>query len=138
MTMDYVTDVGCHSVHAPSFRRGLIEAYGDSNNIDLRKQDWRWSALLFSILSGAVIGSPEVDSASWGFSDEDKLKLSRSWGSAHVSCLHLGDYASNHHIYSVQAILNMHTSEHLVGSIKEWAVYQAAATVIARGLGLHK
>ncbi|KAF2691642.1 hypothetical protein K458DRAFT_381488 [Lentithecium fluviatile CBS 122367] len=124
--------------HAPSFRKSLLEAYGESDEIDLRDHDWRWAALLFSILSGAMIGSPEADSAAWGFSDSDKLKLSRAWGNAQVSCLHLGDYASRHHIYSVQSILNMHTSEHLVGSTKEWAAYQAASTVIARGLGLHK
>jgi hypothetical protein len=116
----------------------MLEAYGDSNEIDLREHDWRWLALLFSILSGAILASPEADSVSWGFSIEDKLKLSRMWGNAIISCLQLGDYASSHHIYSVQAILEMHTSEHLVGSTKEWAVYQAAAIVIARGLGLHK
>ncbi|KAJ4293268.1 hypothetical protein N0V90_008550 [Kalmusia sp. IMI 367209] len=89
-------------------------------------------------MSASIIGSPEEISASWGFSDAEKLKLSRQWGKSLISCLQLGDYASRHHIFSVQAILNMHTSEHLVGSAKEWAVYQASSTVIARGLGLNK
>ncbi|KAF1973028.1 hypothetical protein BU23DRAFT_466187 [Bimuria novae-zelandiae CBS 107.79] len=124
--------------HGPSFRKALLEAYGDAVQLDLRNHDWRWCALLFSILSASIIGSPEEVSASWGFSDADKLRLSRRWGNSLISCLQLGDYASKHHIYSVQAILNMHTSEHLVGSAKEWAVYQAASTVIARGLGLNK
>jgi len=116
----------------------LLEAYGESDTLDLRSHDWRWCALLFSILSAAIIGSPESISASWGFSDADKLRMSRQWGKAVISSLQLGDYASRHHIYSVQAILNMHTSEHLVGSAKEWAVYQAFATVIARALGLNR
>lgn len=124
--------------HAPSFRKGLLEAYGGSQELDLRSHDWRWSALLFSILSASIIGAPEAVSTLWGFSNADKLERSRQWGHAMISCLHLGDFASRHHIYSVQAILNMHTSEHLVGSTKEWAAYQASATVIARGLGLHK
>ncbi|KAF2440708.1 hypothetical protein P171DRAFT_435480 [Karstenula rhodostoma CBS 690.94] len=124
--------------HGPSFRQALLEAYGDDDHFDLRCHDWRWCALLFSLLSASIIGSPEEVSNSWGFSDVDKLKLSRQWGNSLISCLQLGDYASKHHIYSVQAILNMHTSEHLVGSAKEWAVYQAASTVIARGLGLNK
>lgn len=108
--------------HGPSFRKGLSEAYGDADQLDLRAHDWRWCSLLFSILSASIIGSPEEVSASWGFSDANKLKLSREWGNALISCLQLGDYASKHHIYSIQAILNMHTSEHLVGSAKEWAV----------------
>ncbi|KAF1958605.1 hypothetical protein CC80DRAFT_502552 [Byssothecium circinans] len=124
--------------HAPSFRKALHAAYEDSQEIDLRQHDSRWCALLFSILSAGMIGSDEAVSASWGFSDTDKLRLSREWGNCLVSCLHLGDFASKHHVYSVQAILNMHTSEHLVGSTKEWATYQATATVVARGLGLHK
>jgi hypothetical protein len=124
--------------HGPSFRKALLEAYGDADQLDLRDHDWRWCALLFSILSASIIGAPEEVSLSWGFSDADKLKLSRQWGNSLVSCLQLGDYASKHHIYSVQAIMNMHTSEHLVGSAKEWAVYQAASSVIARGLGLNK
>jgi hypothetical protein len=130
--------VTLRSSHAPSFHRDLLQAYGEAENINLRGHDWRWTALLFSILSAALICAPEADSAAWGFSDVEKLQLSRSWGNAQISCLNLGDYASKHHIHSIQAILNMHASEHLVGSSKEWAVYQATAIVIARNLGLHK
>ncbi|PVH97630.1 hypothetical protein DM02DRAFT_674005 [Periconia macrospinosa] len=122
----------------PSFRKSVLEAYDDDSVINLRKNGWLWSALLFSVLSASMIGSCETVSASWGFSDSEKLRLSRTWGSALISCLHLGDYATAYHVYSVQAIFNMHTSEHLVGSTKEWAVYQSAAIVIARGLGFHK
>ena len=68
----------------------------------------------------------------------DKVRLARSWGNATITCLVLGDFASNFHIYSVQAILNLHTSEHLVGSAKEFVVYQSAAVAIARGIGLHR
>ena len=124
--------------HGPSFRKALLAAYGESSQLALRDHDWRWCALLHSILAASIVGSPEDVSASWGFSDADKLRLARQWGNSLVSCLQLGDYSSKHHIYSVQAILNMHTSEHLVGSAKEWAVYQAASIVIARGLGLNK
>lgn len=124
--------------HGPTFRRALLAAYGEHDHFDLRCHDWRWCALLFSILSASIIGSPEEVSISWGFSNADKLRLSRQWVNSMISCLQLGDFAAQHHIYSVQAILTMHTSEHLVGSAKEWAVYQAASTVIARGLGLNK
>ncbi|KAF2709681.1 MFS general substrate transporter [Pleomassaria siparia CBS 279.74] len=124
--------------HAPSFRKSLIEAYGQSEELELRNLDWRWTALLFSILSACIIGSPETVSHSWGYTLPQKVRLARQWGSAATSCLQLGDFASKFHINSVQAIINMHTSEHLVGSTKEWAVYQGAATIIARGLGLHR
>jgi hypothetical protein len=32
--------------HGPSFRRNLLEAYGNDGAIDLQTLDWRWSALL--------------------------------------------------------------------------------------------
>lgn len=142
LMVDYHQDCMAYWVggiyHGPSFRKALLEAYGGTNQLVLQDHDWRWCALLLSILAASIIGSPEDVSASWGFSDADKLRLARQWGNSLISCLQLGGYASRHHIYSVQAIINMHTSEHLVGSAKEWAVYQAASIVIARGLGLNK
>ncbi|CAI6336840.1 unnamed protein product [Periconia digitata] len=122
----------------PSFRESVLEAYNGTEQISLCKHDWLWSALLFSILSASMIGSSEEISKSWGYSNAEKMRLSRTWGHSLISCLHLGDFASKYHIYSVQAIFNMHTSEHLVGSTKEWAVYQATGLVIARGLGMHR
>lgn len=32
--------------HAPSFRRKLLEAYGQSSELNLQKLDWKWTALL--------------------------------------------------------------------------------------------
>ncbi|KAF2109153.1 hypothetical protein BDV96DRAFT_240049 [Lophiotrema nucula] len=124
--------------HAPTFKKTLRDAYGQSNALEVQNLDWRWTALLFSILSASVIGSPDAVSTSWGFPVADKVRLARNWGNATITCLILGDYASNFHIYSVQAILNLHTSEHLVGSAKEFVVYQNAAVAIARGIGLHR
>lgn len=180
--------------HGPSFRKELIAAYGQTGELDLPNLDWRWTALLFAILSSSIIGSPEETSALWGYSAVDKVRLARQWGTyyqnairmysvesqgcamdyhwhglaafiarprlpstlplhsgllyhcransvpgqAAISCLLLGDFASKYHISSVQAVLVMHTSEHLVGSTKEWAVYQNAGIIIARGLGLHR
>ncbi|KAF2192226.1 hypothetical protein K469DRAFT_694358 [Zopfia rhizophila CBS 207.26] len=124
--------------HAPSFRRSLHEAYGQSHTLELQNLDWRWTALLFSILSASIIGSPDSVSVGWGYPGSEKVRLTRQWGHATISCLLLGDFASKYHIYSVQAIINMHTSEHLVGSSKEFVVYQGAALVIAKGLGLHR
>jgi len=109
--------------HAPSFLKVLLAQYGQSDELELRNLDWRWTALLFSILSACIIGSPEPISLSWGYTIPDKIRLARKWGSAATSCLQLGDYASKYHINSIQAILNMHTSEHLVGSTKEWGRY---------------
>lgn len=124
--------------HAPSFRRSLQIACGESERLDLQTVDWLWTALLFSIISASIISSPEPLSASWGYSSSDKTLLAKEWGSAIVSCLQLGNYASKYHIHSIQAILNMHAAEHLVGSAKVFAVYHNAAIIIARGLGLHR
>ncbi|KAF2867897.1 hypothetical protein BDV95DRAFT_501500 [Massariosphaeria phaeospora] len=124
--------------HGPSFRTSVTQAYGESDDLELRHLDWRWTALLFSVLSASIIGCPEATSTMWGFSTSEKVRLARQWGTAALSSLQLGDFASKHHIYSIQAILNLHASEHLVGSTKEWAVSQGAAAIIARGLGLNK
>jgi hypothetical protein len=124
--------------HGPSFRKSLLAAYGQADDLDLPNLDWRWTALLFSILSAAVIGSPEEISAAWGYSTTDKLRLAKQWANATISSLHLGDFASKYHVYSIQAIMNLHISNHLVGSHKEWAVYSSGAVVIAKSLGLHR
>ncbi|KAH7126937.1 hypothetical protein B0J11DRAFT_526802 [Dendryphion nanum] len=124
--------------HGPTFRKALLSNYGESQELDLQTIDWRWTALLFSILSASVIGSPEVTSTSWGYSVDDKRRLAKQWANATIACLHLGEYASNYHNYSIQAVINIHASEHLIGASKEWAVYQSAAITIARGLALHR
>jgi len=124
--------------HGPSFRKSLLEAYGQSSTLQLQELDWRWSALLFSILSAAVIASPDHLSATWGYSTPEKSHLTKQWGRAAISCLLLGDYTSKFHIYSIQAILNLHSSEHLVGSSREYGLLQTTSIVIARGLGLHR
>ncbi|KAF2476189.1 uncharacterized protein BDR25DRAFT_309625 [Lindgomyces ingoldianus] len=126
--------------HSPSFRKSVLEAFGHSDALDLQTQniDWRWIGLLFSILSATVIAAPDASTTAWGYGRSEKLRLTKQWAHATISCLLLGDFASRFHIYSVQAILNLHTSEHLVGSSKEFMVYQGAAVGVARGLGLHR
>lgn len=89
-------------------------------------------------MSSALIASPETLSASWGYPIDDKIRISRAWGGAAVTCLTLGNYTSQYHVYSVQAISVLHAYEHLVGSSNQWAVLQSAALVIAKGLGLHR
>ncbi|KAJ4362180.1 hypothetical protein N0V95_001528 [Ascochyta clinopodiicola] len=124
--------------HGPSFRKQLQKASNQSGKLDLLTVDWRWTALLFSILSAGLIGSPEGVSLEWGFTIEEKVRLSRLWGAATVTCLNLGDYTSRYHLNSVQAIFNLHGFEHLVGSSNQWAALRSVAMVIARGLNLHR
>ncbi|KAF2021997.1 hypothetical protein BU24DRAFT_362964 [Aaosphaeria arxii CBS 175.79] len=124
--------------HGPNFYKSVLAAYGQSNTMNLSSLDWRWTALLFSIMTSTIIACPDRISATWGYPSHEKLRLAKQWGNATIACLNLGDYASKHHIYSVQAIINMHCSEHLIGATKEWAVYQSGAVTIARGLNLHR
>lgn len=124
--------------HGPTFKKQLQKACNQSGKLDLTSVDWRWTALLFSILSAGLIGSPEGVSLKWGFSIEEKVRLSRLWGAATVTSLNLGNYTSQYHISSVQAIFNLHGFEHLVGSSDQWAALRSVAMVIARGLGLHR
>tara|TARA_R110002003_G_scaffold288_14_gene18443 strand:- start:11522 stop:12157 length:636 start_codon:yes stop_codon:yes gene_type:complete len=124
--------------HGPSFRREMLEAYGPASTLDLQQVDWRWTALLFAIMSSSLIASPEALSASWGYSIDDKVRCSRDWGAASVACLNLGNYMSQYHIHSVQAIYILHAFEHLVGSSNQWNALRSVASVIAKGLGLHK
>lgn len=124
--------------HGPTFRRQVQKAHNQSDKVDLTTVDWRWTALLFSILASGLIGSPEGVSLEWGFSIEEKVRLSRVWGAATVTSLNLGNYTSQYHINSIQAIMNMHGFEHLVGSSNQWAALRSVAMVIARGLNLHR
>jgi hypothetical protein len=124
--------------HGPSFRRRLLQAYDSSSTLDLQALDWRWTALLFTILSSGLIASPEALSGTWGYSVDDKVRFSRDWGAAAITCLSLGNYTSQYHIYSIQAIYVLHAYEHLVGSTNQWIALRSVAMVIARGLGLHK
>ncbi|KAF1834455.1 hypothetical protein BDW02DRAFT_330389 [Decorospora gaudefroyi] len=124
--------------HGPTFRKKLLAAYGQSHILELQSLEWKWVALLFSILSSGIVGSSEGASISWGFSISDKVELARLWGAASVSCLNLGNYTSQYSICSVQAIYIMHAYEHLVGSTNQWVALRSVAIVIAKGLGLHK
>ncbi|KAF3000772.1 transcription elongation factor spt5 [Curvularia kusanoi] len=124
--------------HGPTLRRQIREACEQTGKIDVSTVDWKWTALIFSILASGLIGSPEGVSLGWGFSIEEKVRLSRLWGSATVTCLNLGDYTSQYHLYSIQAIMNIHGFEHLVGSSNQWASLRAVAMVIAKGLNLHR
>jgi hypothetical protein len=124
--------------HGPTFRRDLTHAYANSSYLDLQDLDWRWTALLFSIMSSGVIGSSETISISWGFSIDDKVRLARDWGNACVMCLNLGNFTSQYHIYSIQAIWILHGYEHLAGSTNQWLALSSVAVIIARGLGLHR
>jgi len=173
--------------HGPSFRRKLLEAYGESSVMDLQNLDWRWTALLcmmtfitcrkeglrcarstrvptnpsttpdtpqttvhcydlssladpspVAILASGAIGCPEALSESWGISIDNKVQLARLWGTASVTCLNLGNYTSQYHIYSVQTIYVLHAYEHLAGTTNQWVALRSVAVIIARGLGLHR
>lgn len=124
--------------HGPTLRKQLQKACSQSGKLDLATLDWRWTGLLFSILSSSLIGSPEGKSLEWGFTIEEKVRLSRLWGAATITSLNLGDYTSQYHLYSVQAIMNLHGFEHLVGSSNQWAALRSVAMVIAKGLNLHR
>ncbi|KAJ4984140.1 C6 zinc finger domain containing protein [Stagonosporopsis vannaccii] len=124
--------------HGPTFKKQVQKACSQSGKLELATLDWRWTGLLFSILSASLIGSPEGVSLEWGFSIEEKVRLSRLWGAATVTSLNLGDYTSQYHLNSVQAIMNLHGFEHLVGSSNQWAALRSVAMVIARGLNLHR
>ncbi|RYN39978.1 hypothetical protein AA0114_g11156 [Alternaria tenuissima] len=142
LIVDYYTEYMVYWIggifHAPSFRRKLLAAYGQSSELDLQSLDWKWTALLFAILSSSIIGSAEGVSASWGYSLDDKVQLARVWGAASISCLNLGNYTSQYSIHSVQTIYIMHAYEHLVGSTNQWIALRSVGVVIAKGLGLHR
>jgi hypothetical protein len=91
-----------------------------------------------AILSSSMIACPEALSMSWSYSIDDKVRLSREWGAASIACLTLGNYMSQYHICSVQAIYVLHSYAHLVGSTSQWTALRSIAVLIAKGLGLHK
>ncbi|KAH3949009.1 hypothetical protein HBI56_003360 [Parastagonospora nodorum] len=124
--------------YAPALREELLQAYGSSETLNLSNLDWRWTSLIFAILSSGMIASPETLSTSWGYSIDEKIRASREWGIAANSCLHIGNYAAQYHIRSIQAIYVLHGYEHTLGSTNHWAALRAVSVLIAKGLGLHR
>lgn len=127
---------GCF--HGPSFRHDLIKAYQSSTTLQLKDLDYRWSALLFSIIAASITCARDATVVSWGFSGADKARLSKKWYHATMSCLMLGEYSSKYHVHSIQAIVVSNLSAHLLGYSKAYAVHFSSAIAIAKGLGLHR
>ena len=127
---------GC--VHGPTFRMDLNKALQGSHGLQLKSLDFRWSALLFSIMTASLTCSSDSVAHSWGFTKAQKHGLSKQWYEASVACLHLGDYTSKFSLYSVQAIQILTLSAHVIGFSDEQFVFCRAAFRIAQNLGLQR
>ena len=66
---------GC--VHGPTFRMDLNKALQGSNGLQLKSLDFRWSALLFSIMTASLTCSSGSVAHSWGFTKAQKHGLSK-------------------------------------------------------------
>lgn len=127
---------GC--IHGPTFRRELEQAIRLTDGFQLIRLDFRWCALLFSVMTASITCSSYAKAQSWGFSSTQKRVLSKDWYKATISCLHLGEYTYKHHISSVQAIQVLSMSAHFLGFSHEQFPHFGAALRIAQSLGLHR
>jgi hypothetical protein len=124
--------------NAPTFLRELQELTKDSNDLYLQKTDLRWTALLFSIMAGSLTVAPAHTAASWGFQKGERARLTRQWFKATLTCLNLSDYMWRHHIYSLEAIMVLIISGHILGYSTTMTTLLGAGLKIAQGLGFHK
>lgn len=124
--------------NGPTFYKELQDLSTDSSDLHLQKTDLRWTALLFSIMAGSLTVAPASTTASWGFQKGDRAKLTRQWFKATLTCLNLSDYMWRHHIYSIEAILVLIISGHILGYSTTMTTLLGTALKIAQGLGFHK
>ena len=125
-------------VHGPTFRMELNKALQGSEDLQLKRLDFRWSALLFSIMTASLTCSSDSVAHSWGFTKAQKHGLSKKWYEASAACLRLGDYTSKFSLYSIQAIQVLSISAHAIGFQDEQFLFCRAAFRIAQNIGLQR
>lgn len=125
-------------INFPQFRREFLMALPNSGNIKLQGQDLRWCALLFAVMAASLTCADASTALSWGIELREKRPLAQKWYEAVTSCLELGQYASKHHIYSIQAIQVGAISAHILGFSNEQFVLFGACYRMAQSLGLQK
>lgn len=125
-------------LHAPSFKAELLKAANSSGNLQLHSVDLRWAALLFSIMAASIASASDTTVESWRFEHQDKLSISKQWNEAAILCLNFSDYTSRPHLCSLQAIIILGISSHLVGhSSRQYAILGTALR-LAQHLGLQR
>jgi hypothetical protein len=127
-----------NGLNGPVFRSEVLNALRESETIELKSQDLRWCALLFAVMAASLVCANASFARSWGFEKNQKCMLGKQWYEAVKSCLELGEFASKHHIYSIQAIHVGGTSAHILGFSNEQFVLYGAAYRIAQSLGLQR
>ncbi len=125
-------------LHGPTFYQELQAAAKQPGGLQIKALDLRWAALLFSIMAGSLVTAPVPTILSWGFQRQELSMLTRQWFKATVSCLNLADYMWRHHLYSVEAILILIMSAHLLGYSTTMTTLLGTALKISQGLGLHR
>ena len=116
----------------------LKKALQGSDGLQLKSLDFRWSALLFSIMTASLTCSSDSVAHSWGFTKAQKHGLSKRWYEASVACLRLGDYTTKFSLSSIQAIQVLSISAHAIGFSDDQFVLCRAALRIAQHLGLQR
>jgi hypothetical protein len=127
-----------NGINVNVFRHEVSTALQATGKIELKNQDLRWCALLFAVMAASLACANGSFARSWGFDKKQRRLVAKAWYEALKSCLHLGYYASRHHIYSIQAIQVGGVSAHILGFSNEQFVLYGAAYRIAQSLGLQK
>jgi hypothetical protein len=109
-----------------------------SDGLPIESLDLRWCALLFSIMAASLTCTSDSVAHSWGLYKAQKRLLSKQRYEATVSCLHLGDYTSKFHVYSIQAIQVLSMSAHTISFSNKQSMIFGAALIIAQNLGLQR
>lgn len=79
LIVDYYTEYMVYWIggifHAPSFRRKLLAAYGQSSELDLQSLDWKWTALLCKSSQSRTMQESSMWHATTGKSSNDGLYI---------------------------------------------------------------
>jgi hypothetical protein len=127
------------SYYAPAFQRQLRDFQQRcQGRVDHPGVNLQWLALLFAVIAGSIVCTPDSVARTWGFRPRERDTLSKRWFRAVYTCLGAAEYAANQSLFSVQAISTLTISAHLLGFSNIHSVHLAAAIRIAQGLGLHR
>lgn len=139
--IDYHTDrlAWYHgSFSGPLFRTQLTHAFSNPERFEAENLGPRQLALFFAVLCASATCSDQTIALSWGYIKTSKIEMAKAWYTASMASLNNSRYMATPHIHSIQTILILGLSAHLLGYSSELFTLFGVATRLAQCLGLHK
>lgn len=126
------------SFSVPLFRTQLSLAFSDPEHFEVENLGPRQMALFFAVLCASATCSDQTTALAWGYTKASKIEMAKKWYAASMTSLNNSRYMATPHIHSIQTILILGLSAHLLGHSSELFTLIGVASRLAQCLGLHK